>query len=194
MSLLRQARITSLVIALLLVLSLSACHKTGTEDVLDAIRAELNDAESIRFTAGLRADYGERVFDFNVDFVSSGDGGTLTVTWPEIIAGTQVRYSGGATTLAVGDVEVYTGEILPGGLSPVDAVPVMLTAWKTGLVTETVREKYNDETCISALFRIDDDTNLRTWFSEDTGLPAGAEFVFDGHTVITAQIYNMEAE
>lgn len=181
------------VFALLLVLifALSACGGPSSGEALEGIRKELS-AASLRFDADIRADYGERVFDFSVAYASSGDGGTLTVTAPEIIAGAQVRYADGGTSLAVGDVEVYTGEILPGGLSPVDAVPVMTNAWTDGLVTETVREKYEGESCVAAIFRIDDDTDLRTWFTEQTGLPAAAEFIFDGHTVITVRFYNVE--
>ncbi len=192
MSLLRPARLLSFFLALFLALTLCSCGKAATDDALDRVRAELGAASSLRFTADIRADYGERVFDFTVDYASSGDGGILTVTAPELIAGAQVRYADGGTTLAVGDVEVYTGEILPGGLSPVDAVPVMTNAWTRGLVTETVREQYEGERCIAALFRIDDDTDLRTWFTERTGLPSAAEFIFDGHTVITVRFYNVE--
>ena len=175
---------------LLLLLSLPACGRPGTDEVLEDIRAGLSG--SLAFDASIRADYGDRVFDFSVRCASSGDGGTLTITAPEIIAGAVVRYSGGATTLAVGDVEIYTGEILPGGLSPVDAVPVMLDAWVNGLVTETVRETLDGADCVAALFRVDDDVDLRTWFDQETFLPLRAEFTFEGSAVITAEFYDME--
>lgn len=190
----RSARVFAVFLAVLLVVSLSACKSAPSGDVLDGIREELRGALAVNFTADIRADYGERVFDFSVTCAASGGTGTLTINSPEIIAGAKVLYSDGATTLSVGDAEIYTGEILPGGLSPVDAVPVMLDTWKNGLVTETVRERYGGEECIAAIFRIDDDVELRTWFSEATSLPARAEFIFDGYTVIAADFYDMEAE
>ena len=175
---------------LLLLLSLPACGRPGTDEALEDIRAGLSG--SVAFDAAIRADYGDRVFDFSVRYASSGDGGTLTITAPEIIAGAVVRYSGGATALAVGDAEIYTGEILPGGLSPVDAVPVMLDTWVNGLVTETVGETLDGADCVAALFRVDDDVDLRTWFDRETSLPLRAEFAFEGSTVITAEFYDME--
>ncbi len=157
------------------------------------IQQSFLDAEGVSFAAGLTADYGDRVMDFGIDFTGRADSGVLTVTSPELIAGAQVKLGDGGAALSYSGAEVYTGELLPDGLSPVDAVPVMVSAWGEGLVTETVKEKWEGVSCLAALFRIDDDVNLRTWFDE-AGLPLHAEFTFDGYTVISADFYDMKVE
>ena len=157
------------------------------------IQRTFSNASGVSFAADIRADYGDRVMDFGVDFSGLPEAGVLTVTSPAIIAGAQVKLGDGGAALSFSGAEVYTGEILPDGLSPVDAVAVMVDTWGEGLVTETVAESWNDTDCLAALFRVDDDVDLRTWFGPD-GLPLHAEFTFDGYTVISADFYDMKVE
>lgn len=173
--------------------SLPSCSKAEQENQMDEIQQSFFNASGVSFAADLTADYGDRVMDFGLDYSGSAGSGVLTVTSPETIAGAQVKLGDGGATLSFDGAEVYTGELLPDGLSPVDAVPVMVSAWGQGLVTETVREKWDDVSCLAALFRIDDDVNLRTWFDE-AGLPLHAEFTFDGYTVISTDFYDMKVE
>ena len=180
-------------LSVFLLICLCSCSKAGEEDRIKEIQQSFLDAAGVSFAADLTADYGDRVMDFGIDFTGSDDNGVLTVTSPESIAGAQVKLGDGGATLSYSGAEVYTGELLPDGLSPVDAVPVMVFAWGAGLVTETVKEKWNGESCLAALFRIDDDVNLRTWFDE-AGLPLHAEFTFDGYTVISTDFYDMKVE
>ncbi len=160
---------------------------------MSEIQQTFSGAASLSFAADIRADYGDRVMDFGIDFTGKPEAGVLTVTSPELIAGAQVKLGDGGAALSYSGAEVYTGEILPDGLSPVDAVPVMVSAWGEGLVTETVKERWGDTECLAALFRIDDDVDLRTWF-DGAGLPLHAEFTFDGYTVIATDFYDMKVE
>ena len=56
-----------------------------------------------------------------------------------------------------------------------------------------MKERWGDTDCLAAIFRVDDDVDLRTWFDGE-GLPLHAEFTFDGCTVITADFYDMKVE
>ncbi len=180
-------------VAFLSCLFLASCSGVSSDRAAEEIQRSFRDADSVAFDADVRADYGDRTFDFGVKYQSSGDMGLLSVTSPEIIAGATVRIGDGGAVLAFDGAEVYTGEILPEGLSPVDAMPVMVSSWRDGLITETVREKLGDEDCVAAVFRVDDRVDLRTWFDGE-GLPLRAEFSFDGYTVVSADFYDMKVE
>ena len=186
-------RVLAVAVSFSLLIGLTACSGAEREDRMALIRQSFSEAAAVSFAAELRADYGDRVMDFGIDFTGVPDDGVITVTSPEIIAGAQVKLGDGGTSLSYSGAEVYTGEILPDGLSPVDAVPVMVSAWGGGLVTETVKERWGDTDCLAVIYRVDDDVNLRTWFDGE-GLPLHAEFTFDGYTVITADFYDMKVE
>lgn len=192
----RHPRLFSTLFAFFLLLTLTSCAPGGQtpEEAAEAIRAELSAAQTIQFTADISADYGDRVYSFGVSAVWQGDEGVITLSKPDIIAGVTVKLAEGGSTLSWSGAEVYTGEILPDGLSPVDAVPALLNVWREGLVTEAVRETLGDQDCLSVLHMVTDQVNARTWFTEATGLPLRAELIFDGCTVITCDFYNVKAE
>ena len=186
-------RVLSVAVSFSLLICLTACSGVSGEDRMAGIRQSFSDAAAVSFAADVRADYGDRVMDFGLDFTGLPDDGVITVTSPALIAGAQVKLGDGGTALSYSGAEVYTGEILPDGLSPVDAVPVMVSAWREGLITETAKERWGDTDCLAVIFRVDDDVDLRTWFDVE-GLPLHAEFTFDGCTVITADFYDMKVE
>lgn len=166
----------------------------GPEELAAQIQESCITAREILFTADVRADYGDRVFDYTLSCAFREDGGTITVAEPEIIAGVTVRFSPDGTTLSCEGAEVFTGEILPEGLSPVDTTPMLLGLWRDGLVTEAVFEKWNGEECLAALFHVSDRVDSRTWFSKNTWLPLRSEVYLDGYTVIGCDFYNVRME
>ena len=187
----RKTRLLAMTVALFM---LTGCSGESSDNVMGDIRSDFQNAENIQFSANILADYGERVFTYGVRFQSAADGGTITITDPASIAGTTVTIQNGGATLGFDGAQVFTGEIMPDGLSPVDAVPMLVDMWREGLITETVRERYGDEDCIAALFRVSDDVNMRTWFSESAALPLHAEVYFDGYTVLQFDFTNVIAE
>lgn len=188
-------RISRLFPCFLAILALSGCGGgPGPEELAAQIEASYAQAAQVDFAARIRADYGDRVYDFTVSCSSGADGGVLTVAEPEIIAGVTVRFSSDGATLAYDGAEVFTGEILPEGLSPVDAVPMLLDLWRDGLVTEAVFEKRDGEECLAALFHVNERVESRTWFSKNTWLPLRSEVYLDGYTVIGCDFYNVRAE
>ncbi len=173
---------------------LCGCGCGGGKSV-DTEMRELQEAlaacESFRLVADLRADYGDRVYDYRVRFDGNAEEGTVSILAPENVAGAAVRFGADGTALGFDGTDVYTGELLPEGLSPVDALPMMVSAWREGLVTETVRERLDDTDCLASVFMISEEVSLRTWFDRCTGLPLRAEVSFDGYTVLTASFYDI---
>ncbi len=174
---------------------LSSCASgENDEKILEDIRANFGPDSHVSFAAGIDADYGDRVCSYGVSYDGGVSGGTLTITKPEVISGTTLMIADGSVALRYGEREIYTGEILPGGLSPVDAVPVILRAIAGGLVTGTVRERYEGAQCLATVFRIDDRVDARVLFEEETLLPQRAEMYLDGTRVLSLDFYDMKAE
>jgi len=158
-------------------------------------REQFENAGSVSMELTLRADYGERVCDYRLSCRSAGGETAVTVLEPESVKGAVVRIlSDGSVSLSAGGAEVYTGGVLEDGLSPVDAVPAMLKAWKSGLVTGTSAEKFGGEACEAAVFRLSDQSSLRTWFSLRTSLPVHAEIYRSGAAVILCDFNNVGVE
>lgn len=166
----------------------------GPEELAGQVQESFLASQEILFAADIRADYGDRTCDYSVSFEYGPDGGVMTVAEPAIIAGVTVRFTADGATLSYDGAEVFTGEILPGGMSPVEAVPMLPGLWRDGLVTEAVFEKLNGEECLAVLFRVDERVESRTWFSKDAWLPLRSEVYLDGYTVIGCDFYNVRAE
>lgn len=187
--------IKSLLPVLAAIILLQSCSGgVEDEDILAEFRDSLGESPEMLFAADIRADYGDRLFDCSVSFSGFVDGGTITVSAPELIAGVTVELRDGGATLEFDGAEVYTGEILPDGMSPVDAIPLILSTWRDGLATETVRETVEGEECLSVLFRVDDRVTSRTWIPVKTLLPLRSEIALDGYTVIGVDFRDMKLQ
>lgn len=174
---------------------LSSCSGGKDEaELMEELQSDFRSASQVSFSADIEADYGDRVYTYGVDYSGALSAGTLTVTAPDTVAGVTVRIADGCASLSYGGTEIYTGEILPGGLSPVDAVPVLLGAFSNGLVTETVMEKLGDTDCLAALFSVDERVEARAWFDTDSSLPLKAEISLDGARVVSCDFYDMKVE
>ena len=64
------------------------------------------------------ADYGQRVYEFELDAAVNGEETVLTVTAPELIAGVTARTAGTEGALEYDGVILETGALSRGGLSP----------------------------------------------------------------------------
>ncbi len=176
-----------------MILSICSCGTSiSSEDYTDEIRNYLTDCAAVSFVAGITADYGDRVYIFELGFEESSDESVITVRSPESIAGAAVRISDEGTTLEYDGARIYTGEIMPDGVSPVDALPIMLDAWRGGLIIGSVFEQYNGTDCVAVDYMITDDAELRTWFDIATSLPLHAELYYSGYTIIAAEFYDVK--
>ena len=190
----RKLIVSALTTALCAALLVSCSAGASLSDAVREIQDDYRAAENISGVASISANYGERVYDYRISFDFSPSGGTLEILEPEEIAGVTAKISDGGATLVFDGAEVYAGEILPDGTSPVAAVPIMADVWRNGLVTESVRERLSGEDCVSVAFRVSDEVYLRTWFDLKTQLPLRSEFVYSGYSVITCIFDNVRVE
>lgn len=163
---------------------LCACTRGEAALPQEKIRAEFQAAQQVEMTIALTADYGSRVYDYTVSYTGSGDIGTLEILQPESIAGLQAELREGSAYLVYDGTEFETGAILPDGLAPIDALPMLITQWQTGYVTDAVSERYKGQDTVALTTAVTDDVSLRTWFDEETLLPVHAEVSYNNSVVL----------
>ena len=126
-------------------LLLTACSLPGgvskEEELALAIRGEYLKTDRWTGRAALTADYGRRVYQYELT-ATCADGETLlTLTAPEEAAGITARITGKDSRLEYDGLSVETGPLDSGGLTPVSSIPVMLEAARSGYMTACAMEE-----------------------------------------------------
>lgn len=183
----RMVRSAALFVMLLLPLLLAACGGAlgdrEREDFLE-IRASLLEREEFSLRADLRADYGDRVYDYRLAYAGNAEKGVLQIEEPLELKDIRVELEEGHTRLRCGDVMLDTGA-LAGEESPVQAFPLMIRAWLRGSVAECWHERLYGEDCVAAEIHLGGagaETSLvcRVWFRRSDREPVYAELESEG--------------
>ena len=124
---------------LCLCLLLSGCGKDRAEREFESFSARLNAAQTLRFTAKVRAEYEHKTARFTLAYEEDAEGGRVTVVAPELIRGVSARFEPGGTTLEYDSVVLDTGSLDSFGLSPMSSLPVLLHAMRVGHAKRTGR-------------------------------------------------------
>ncbi len=179
--------ILALTIALCLTLSSCKSDKSQPNDTVQEFKNGFLSAQEITMNISLTADYGERVYDYGLKYTGNLTNGKIEVTSPEEIAGIIISLAPDGKTLIYDGAELNTGPITPDGLSPTDAIPLLLTTWSEGYVSESFREKIFETETVSSLSDISENVSVKTWFNTASSLPIFAEISYDGYTVISCK-------
>lgn len=181
-----------------LVLPLSACGgKAGgneAEKTLVEVRGKYLEMTACSGHADLTADYGQRVYTYGIDFSWQREGETLlTLTAPENVAGTTAHIAAGETALEYDGVMLETGPLNGAGLSPVDAIPALLTYAREGFAAECVLEETEEAkklhvTCRDPERSPGEGTEADLWFDTETGNLLRGEISEGETTVIQCEI------
>ncbi len=183
-----------------LCLCLCACGgKGGTDKLTEGIRSEYSGTKSITMIVSVTADYGNRVYEYKLHCVGKDDAMDIEVMEPEAIKGIKAHISKDATGLEFEGVTLDTGELFGDGLSPLEAIPMMLKAWKSGYASETWKEKINGTQTLAVKFDLSKagsskDTKHIVWFDLKNNLPVKAEILYDGYRVINCTFGNIIME
>ena len=174
----------------MMTLLLAGCGRlevSEAEQLALAVRGEYLELESCSAALEITADYGQRVYQFEMDAQVQGEDAVLTLTAPETVAGLTARWAGEAGTLEYDGVAVETGALDPAGLDPVSAFPVLLEAARSGYLTACSLEEDG------AVLRMDcgdpagtpgQGTETTLWFDGETGALLRGEIRVDGFRVI----------
>ena len=186
----------------LMITLLSGCSSSGqgnkAESLALDIRTEYLAITSFSANAALTADYGHRVYQYELDVTAQNDTTTLTLTAPETIAGitAQINNTNDNATLVYEDLSLETGPLNQNELTPMSAIPAMLEAVCSGYLTACTFEE-------NGLLRMDcgepdvpvgTGTELSLWFEPETHLPVQGEIRVNGFRHISCTFSNVTKE
>lgn len=182
-----------LICVLMTTLLLAGCGKAGVseaEELALTIRGEYLAMDGCAARAAITADYGQRVYRYELAVAVSGEETVLTLSSPETVAGLSARLDGEESLLEFDGVSVETGPLDGNGLTPVSAVPALLEAAKSGYITACALEE--DGTVL----RVDcgdpagspgTGTETALWFDAATHALTRGEISSDGFRVILCE-------
>lgn len=129
-------KVIFLCVLMMTLLPLSGCGE-GQKALDEAltVRTEYLALTNFSTRAQIRADYGQRVYDFTLDVSARDDEMTLTVVEPELIAGITARLGKDSAALEYDGVSMETGPLTPEGLTPMSAVPTLLEVIRGTYIT-----------------------------------------------------------
>lgn len=178
---------------ILLLAGCSPAKVSQAEELALGLRGEYLEMTAGSAHLAVTADYGQRVYDYEMDAALEGEELTLTLTAPETVAGMTAHLSQGEGQLEYDGVWVETGTLDEDGLTPLGAFPAMLEAIRGGYITACSLEE--EET----LLRLDcgDPTaspgkgrEVTLWLDVSTRNLVRGEIRVDGYRVIVCECTN----
>ena len=195
----RAKSICTPMIALVCALALSGCvGEQADNDLALELRSQFLAMTGYSGSMTMTADYGERVYSYSVDFnANEEDGLTLTLTAPEEVAGVTARIAAGETYLEYDGVQVETGPLNPAGLSPMDALPALLDAVRSGYIAETNSERAGERETLRLCCRDPEKQpgeGLETvlWFDKEQKTLLRGELRQDGAAVLQCEFSSFD--
>ena len=189
---------------LMMILLLTACGGNGggneAEELALQVRGEYLAMTQCSGTAVITADYGQRVYRYELQFTSNEDETILSITSPETVAGITARLSSQAGSVLEYDGAVLeTGPLNENGLTPVTAVPAILNAIREGYLDVCTLEEKEEEQQLRLQIRNPEEepgTGMETnlWFDVQTRQLCRGEISQDGFCVIQCEFTAFEAE
>lgn len=183
---------------LMMTLLLAGCAGKGNdaltaEEMALQIRTEYLAAPGCAGASEVTADYGQRVYEFALDFSWARAGETvLTITRPEELSGLTAIVSAGESRLEFQGVSLGTGDLTGEGLTPLEYLPAVMDNIDGGYMAECVFETMNEAETLRVLFR---DPELRPeeglectlWFDKAEHTLLRAELSYDGYLVLSSK-------
>ena len=180
-----------LVCVLMTTLVLAGCGPAGVseaEQLALTIRGELLEKTSCSAGVSITADYGQRVYQYQVEVQAGEEETALTITAPETAAGITAHVTGEDSRLEYDGMWVETGPLNEEGLTPVSAVPALLRTARSGYITACALEEN--------LLRVDcgdpegtpgEGTESSLWFDRETHALSRGEIRSGGFRVILCE-------
>lgn len=175
-------------VLLICCLLLSACASRSAEARYQGFAQSVEEADALSLEAGIRAEYEDRTLEFRLRCERDGEGCTVSVLAPETMAGIRARLTEGSSTLAYESLVIDTGDLDAYGLSPVNALPLLLGTMAGGHLESCWTEAGQEAFQLIA----DDHLSATVYFEPETMTPQEAELFSDGHLRVACQIESWE--
>ena len=184
------------VLMIILLTGCGAAEGSEAEELALTIRGEYLAIDSCAVQAAITADYGQRVYQYEMAAAVNGDETVLTLSAPETVAGLTARITGEDGLLEFDGVSVETGPLDGQGLTPVSALPALLEAARSGYITACALEEDG------ALLRVDcgdpagspgRGTETVLWFDAATHALVRGEVSVDGFRAILCEFTGFTA-
>ena len=175
---------------LMTALLLAGCGAAGAnraEELALTIRGEYLAMDSCAAQASITADYGQRVYQYEMAVSVTEPETLIVLSSPETVAGLTARLSGEENLLEFDGVSVETGPLDSSGLSPVSTVPALLEAARSGYITAYALEEDGSRLrvdCGDPALSPGEGTETVLWFDAATHALTKAEISVDGFRVI----------
>ena len=185
-----------MICVLMISLLLSACAAAEGEtadDLALKLRGEYLAAERCSGTACVTADYGQRVYQYELEFQSNEEETLLTLTAPETVAGLTARLSWEeGSVLEYDGAVIETGPLNQDGLTPVSSIPSMLRTVREGYLDACVLEESEEGTTLRLTSRDPEQdpgkgTETVLWFDPNMFQLLRGEIWQDGFCVIQCE-------
>ena len=176
---------------------LTACGGTAAGDPAEelalAVRGEYLAMERCAAELEIPADSGQRVYEFLLSAAVDGEETVLTLREPELAAGITARISEEGGVLEYDGLALETGPLDGDGLSPVSALPALLSAARSEYMAECTLERTGDSELLRVLCADPEDppgTGRETalWFDPETYALVRGEISVDGYRVIQCEL------
>ena len=186
---------------LLLCLILAACGEEPSydEEAL-RLRTDYLAMQSCQGTAEITADYGQRVYDYTVDFSWQREGeAVITIKSPQEVAGITARLGNGESQMEFDGVALETGPLSEDGFAPGDCIPAMIEAIQTGYIAQSGEEERDGITCLRLQIRNPDNPvgtgrELSIWLDPQSSALVAGEVAQDSFTVIHCKFTDFTIE
>ncbi len=189
-------RLLCVLMTTLLLAGCGAAEVSEAEELALTIRGEYLAMDSCAVQAAITADYGQRVYQYELAAAVNGEETLLTLSAPETVAGLTARIAGEDSRLEFDGLSVETGPLDGNGLTPVSSVSALLEAARSGYITACALEEDG------ALLRVDcgspegspgSGTEYVLWFDAATHALKKGEISVDGFRVIACEFSGFTA-
>ncbi len=167
-------------------LMLSGCGTGAEEKRFEEFSSELRGRETVSFTADVRAEYDDHTARFTLAYSGNSEDCTVTVIEPDIISGVTMRFESGSSVLDCESISVDTGFLDESGMTPVNALPIIVRAMCSGHL----------DSCASVdgvpVWYIvpEDGVTVALWMSGEDTTPLRAELASGGRVRLFCEIHD----
>jgi len=183
-----------LICVLMMTALLSGCagqpRMSKAEELALTVRGAYLEMTQWTGKTSITADYGRRVYQYELAAAGTEAETVLTITAPEEAAGITARLTGTDSVLEYDGLSLETGTLNEDGLTPVSAIPALLEAARSGYITACSLEAEDTLVrveCGDPELPAGSGTVTTLWFDAASGALVRGEIAVDGFRAILCE-------